>query len=78
MLLSDNVDADFKVNIEIYYTTTSTNEVYSGHNKKHLHRTNSDGSVGPKYVLAGHASLGVDDIDDAVKIHDIKTGLHCC
>ncbi|XP_028418577.1 rhotekin-2-like isoform X2 [Dendronephthya gigantea] len=69
----DNVDPDFKLNIEIYYTTTSTNDLHSGH-KKHVHRSNSDGSYGPKYVLAGHASLGVDDVDDSIKIHDIKKG----
>ncbi len=73
LLFSDNVDPDFKLNIEIYYTTTSTNDVHSGH-KKLVHRSNSDGSYGPKYVLAGHASLGVDNIDDGIKIHDIKKG----
>ena len=25
-------------------------------------------------VLAGHASLGVDDVDDAIKVDDIKKG----
>ncbi|CAB3983754.1 Hypothetical predicted protein [Paramuricea clavata] len=73
VVVFDNVDPDFKLNIEIYYTTTSTNDVHSGH-KKHVHRTNSDGSFGPKYVLAGHASLGVDDVDGGIKIHDIKKG----
>lgn len=35
---------------------------------------NSDGSYGPKYVLAGHASLDVDNVHDGIKIHDIKKG----
>jgi hypothetical protein len=73
LLFSDNVDPDFKLNIEIYYTTTSTNDVHSGH-KKLVHRSHSDGRYGPKYVLAGHASLGVDNIDDGIRIHDIKKG----
>ncbi|XP_046850258.1 rhotekin-2-like isoform X2 [Xenia sp. Carnegie-2017] len=73
VVIFDHVEADFKLNIEIYYTTTSTNDVHSTH-KKHTHRMNSDGSYGPKYVLAGHASLDVDNVHDGIKIHDIKKG----
>ena len=76
-LFSENVSHDFKLEIEIYYTVSSdspANRQLGLPVKRPVRRSASGQVEGPKYILAGHCQLTVDNIHDTITTHDLKTG----